>query len=174
MTANETAGDPSSIRRWIRSSLRALSQRLGDARHAASPPTVSRLLKDLEYSPKANVKNKAGKEHPDRNQQFEYIEAQIEAFRAAGGPIISFDAKKKELFGNFKNDGRVWCQESEYVNVYDFRQDALEQAVPYGIYDMNHNRGQVNVGTSADAPQFAVDSIATWWRDEASAVFPSP
>jgi hypothetical protein len=172
MTANETAGDPSSDQRWIRSSLRSLSQRLGYAGHPASPPTVSRLLKELRYSLKANVKKKAGKEHPDRNQQFEYIEAQIEAFRAAGWPIISVDAKKKELIGNFKNDGRVWCQAPEYVNVHDFRQDALGRAVPYGIYDMNHNRGYVYVGTSADTPQFAVDSIATWWQDEGSAAFP--
>ena len=173
MTANETAGDPSSDQRWIRSSLRSLSQRLGDAGHPASPSTVSRLLKDLEYSLKANVKKKAGKEHPDRNKQFEYIEAQIEAFQAAGWPIISVDAKKKELIGDFKNDGRVWCQEPEYVNVHDFRQDALGRAVPYGIYDMNHNRGHVYVGTSADTPQFAVDSIATWWQNEGSAVFPA-
>jgi hypothetical protein len=173
MTANETAGDPSSDRRWIRSSLRSLSQRLGDAEHPASPPTVSRLLKDLEYSLKANVKQKAGKEHPDRNKQFEYIEAQTEAFRAAGWPIISVDAKKKELIGDFKNDGRAWCQQPEYVNVYDFRQDALGRAVPYGIYDIKHNRGHVYVGTSADTPQFAVDCIATWWQDEGSAVFPA-
>jgi hypothetical protein len=172
MTANETAGDPSSGQRWVRSSLRSLSRRLGDAGHPASPPTVSRLLKDLEYSLKANVKKKVGKEHPDRNRQFEYIASQIEAFRAAGWPIISVDAKKKELIGNFKNDGRAWCQAPEYVNVYDFRQDALGRAVPYGIYDMIHNCGYVYVGTSADTPQFAVDNIATWWQNEGSAVFP--
>jgi hypothetical protein len=143
-----------------------LSRRLGDARHPASAPTVGRLLKDLGYSLKANVKEKGGKEHPDRNQQFEYIETQIQAFRAAGWPIISVDTKKKELIGNFKNNGQGWFQEPEYVNVHDFRQDALGRAVPYGIYDLIHNRGYVYVGTSADTPQFAVDSIATWWQNE--------
>jgi hypothetical protein len=172
MVANETAGDPMGEQKWVRSSLRSLSQRLGDARHPASPPTVGRLLKDLGYSLKANVKKKAGKEHPDRDKQFQYIEAQIEAFRAAGWPIISVDTKKKELIGNFKNDGQAWCQEAEYVNVHDFLQDAVGRAVPYGIYDMIHNRGHVYVGTSADTPQFAVDAIAAWWQNEGSDAFP--
>jgi hypothetical protein len=172
MVADETAGDPTSDRRWIRSSLRSLSERLSDAGHPASPPTVGRLLKDLKYSLRANVKKKAGQEHPDRNKQFEHIATQIAAFRAAGWPIISVDTKKKELIGDFKNAGQAWCQEPEYVNVHDFRQDAIGRAVPYGIYDMIRNRGYVYVGTSADTPQFAVDCIAAWWRDEGSVAFP--
>lgn len=172
MVAPETAGNPTSDQKWIRSSLRSLSRRLGDARHAASPPTVSRLLKDLGYSLRANVKKQAGKEHPDRDRQFKYIEVQIEAFRAAGWPIISVDKKNKELIGNFKNDGQVWCQEPEYVNAHDFRSDALGQANPYGIYDMTHNRGYVYVGTSTDTPQFAVDAITAWWQNEERDAFP--
>ena len=173
MTTKETAGDPASDQRWVRSSLRSLSGRLSDAGHPLSPPTISRLLKGLGYSLKANRKEKAGKQHPDRNQQFEHIEGQIETFRAAGWPIISVDTKKKELIGDFKNGGQVWCQEPEYVNVHDFRQDAIGRAAPYGIYDMIHNRGHVYVGTSFDTPQFAVDAIATWWQGEGSQAFPA-
>jgi len=171
MVAPETAGDPTSDQKWIRSSLRSLSQRLGDAGHPASPPTVGRLLKDLGYSLKVNVKKK-GEDHPDRNKQFEHIEAQVQAFRAAEWPIISVDTKKKELIGDFKNDGRAWCQEPEYVNAHDFRSDAIGRAVPYGIYDVIHNRGYVYVGDSADTPQFAIDAVVACWQNEVSKAFP--
>jgi hypothetical protein len=172
MVAPETAGDPTGDQKWVRSSLRKLSRRLSDAGHKVSPPTVGRLLKKLGYSLKANVKEKAGKEHPDRNKQFEYIEAQKQAFQAAGQPIISVDTKKKELIGDFKNQGQAWCQEAECVNVHDFPQDALVRAVPYGIYDLEHNCGYTYVGISADTPQFAVDAIATWWQNEGSVISP--
>jgi hypothetical protein len=172
MVAPETAGDPTSDQKWIRSSLRSLSQRMGDAGHPASPPTVGRLLEDLGYSLKVNVKTKTGEDHPDRNKQFEHIEAQVQAFQAAGWPIISVDTKKKELIGDFKNDGQAWCQEPEYVNAHDFRSDAIGRAVPYGIYDMIHNRGYVYVGHSADTPRFVVDAISACWRDEVSKAFP--
>jgi len=171
MIAPETAGDPTSDQKWVRSSLRQLSRQLGDAGHPASPPTVGRLLRDLGYSLKANVKDKAGKEHPDRDQQFEYIENQRQTFQAAGWPIISVDTKKKELIGNFKNAGQAWCQGAEYVNVHDFPRDALGRAVPYGVYDVIHNQGCVYVGVSADTPRFAVDAIATWWQNEGQSVF---
>ena len=114
----------------------------------------------MDYSLKANLKRFAGTVHPDRNQQFEYIQAQKQAFLEAGLPIISVNTKKKELIGNFKNGGRNWCLEAEEVNDHDFDQDALEKAVPYGIYDLNHNLGYVYVGHSADTPQFAADVIA--------------
>ena len=172
MIAPETAGDPTSNHKWVRSSLRQLSRWLGDAGHPASPPTISRLLEELGYSLKANVKKEAGKEHPDRDKQFNYIEAQKHAFQVAGWPIISVDTKKKELIGNFKNAGQAWCQGPEYVNVHDFPQDALGRAVPYGIYDMIHNRGCVYIGASADTPHFAVGAIATWWHNEGQAAFP--
>jgi len=171
MIAPETAGEPTGEQKWIRSSLRSLSRRLGDAGHPASPPTVSRLLKALKYSLRANVKKHAGKEHPDRDSQFQHIEAQIEAFRAAGWPIISVDTKNKELIGNFKNNGQAWCQEPEYVNAHDFQSEAVGRAVPYGIYDMIHNRGCVYVGTSVDTPQFAVEAISAWWHNEGRDAF---
>ena len=128
-------------------------------------------MKDLGYSLKVNVKKK-GEDHPDRNKQFEHIEAQVQAFRAAEWPIISVDTKKKELIGDFKNDGQAWCQEPEYVNAHDFRSDAVGRAVPYGIYDVTHNCGYVYVGDSADTPQFAVDAVVACWQNEVSKAFP--
>ena len=172
MVAPETAGEPGSKQKWVRSSLRELSRRLSQIGHAASPPTVSRLLKNLDYSSKANVKKEAGKDHPDRDEQFGYIQTQKQAFQDAGLPMISVDTKKKELIGNFKNPGQVWCKEAEVVNVHDFPQDAVGRAVPYGIYELNSNRGSVYVGASADTPQFAVDVITRWWQDEGETSYP--
>ena len=161
-----------SEQKWQRSSLRHLSTRLSGQGHPVSHTTVGRLLEDLDYSLKANVKRLAGKAHPDRDQQFEYIQQQIQAFLAAGWPIISVDTKKKELVGNFKNAGRAWCQVADLVNDHDFEHDALGKAVPYGLYVLNHNLGYGYVGTSADTPQFAVDQIATWWPTEGQRLFP--
>ena len=168
----ETAGDPQSEQKWRRSSLRQLSRRLGEAGHAASPPTVGRLLRERHYSLRSNSKQEAGKDHPDRGEQFRYLEAQKQAFLAAGKPVISVDTKKKELVGNFANAGQSWRQGPERVNTHDFRQDALGRAVPYGIYDLHRNRGAVYVGESADTPRFAVDAIVAWWRDEGQAAYP--
>jgi hypothetical protein len=172
MVTPETAGEPNSGQKWMRSSLRQLSRRLAQIGHPASPPTVSRLLKKLDYSLKANVKKEAGKDHPDRDEQFGYIQTQKQSFQDAGLPIISVDTKKKELIGNFKNAGQVWCKEAEVVNVHDFPQDAVGRAVPYGIYELISNRGSVYVGASADTPQFAVDVITRWWQDEGKASYP--
>jgi len=159
--------------KWVRSSLRHLSKELKAKGHPACPKTVGRLLKQLDYTLKANRKRLAGTQHPDRNTQFEYIEAQKQHFLSQGWPVISIDAKKKELIGNFKNAGRGWCQEAEAVNDHDFDQDALGKAVPYGIYNLNHNRGYVYVGQSADTAEFAVDEIARWWQDFGQPDFPN-
>ena len=161
-----------SEQKWLRSSLRSLSRRLKARGHPASANTVRRLLKKQSYSLKANRKELTGAPHPDRNEQFRYIESQKQAFLVQGLPVISVDTKKKELIGAFKNAGRSWCQQAEKVNVHDFRQDALARAVPYGIYDLKHNRGSVFVGQSADTPEFAVDAITAWWRSEGQARFP--
>ena len=167
-----TAGDPMSEQKWVRASLRHLSRRLGQTGHAASPPTVRRLLDDQGYRLHANTKQlEASAAHPDRDRQFGYIAEQRRAFGAAGQPKISVDTKKKELIGRFKNAGRVWSQAAEAVNVHDFRPDALGRAVPYGIYDLTRNRGTVYVGQSADTPRFAVDMVARWWADEGQAAF---
>ncbi len=161
MVEGETAGDPMSTQKWRRSSLRQLSKALGQK---VSHTTVGRLLRDMDYSLKANVKRLTGEPHPDRSTQFAYIEQQKQAFRQAGLPIISVDTKKKEWIGNFKNPGRRWCQKADEVNAHDFEQDALGKAVPYGLYDVTNNRGYVYVGCSADTPQFAVEQIAAWWH----------
>jgi Rhodopirellula transposase DDE domain len=162
-----------SEQKWVRSSLRHLSERLEGLGHLASPPTVGRLLRKLGYSLRVNVKKQeANGAHPERQQQFEMLERQKEIFQLAGWPIISVDTKKKELIGNFKNAGQAWGQEAEAVNVHDFPQDALLRAVPYGIYEVNSNRGSVYVGSSADTPEFAVAAIARWWEEEGRQRFP--
>ncbi len=162
-----------SEQKWVRSSLRHLSQRLEDRGHPASPPTVGRLLRKLGYSLRVNVKKQeASAAHPDRQHQFEMLESQKQVFQAAGWPIISVDTKKKELIGNFKNAGQAWGQEAEAVNVHDFPHDALMRAVPYGIYEVRSNCGSVYVGSSADTPEFAVTALARWWEDEGRQRFP--
>ncbi len=169
-----TAGDPMSEQKWVRASLRHLSQRLGEAGYPASPPTVRRLLDAQGYRLHANTKQlEAGAAHPERDTQFQYIAQQRQAFSAVGRPQISVDAKKKELIGRFKNGGRVWSQAAEVVNAHDFRQDAVGRAVPYGIYELTHHRGTVYVGQSADTPRFAVDLLARWWASEGRAAFPA-
>jgi hypothetical protein len=168
----ETAGDPQSEQKWVRSSLHQLSRRLGELGHGASPPTVGRLLRDRDYSPRVNSKQEAGADHPDRGEQFRYLETQKQAYLSAGKPVISVDTKKKELIGNFANAGPAWGQGAERVNLHDFPQDALGRAVPYGIYDLRFNRGSVYVGESADTPRFAVAAIVTWWREEGQAAYP--
>jgi hypothetical protein len=172
VVAPETAGDPMTEKKWVRSSLRRLSERLTQAGHALCPNTAGRLLRKHKYTLKVNVKREAGADHPDRNCQFEYLAAQKERFLAAGQPVISVDTKKKELVGNFKNAGQTWCQEPERVNIHDFPQDALGRAVPYGIYDLTYNRGSVYVGQSADTPQFAVEALVSWWEREGQALYP--
>ena len=155
-----------STKKWVRSSLRQLSASLDKLGLRVGYVTVGRLLKELGFSLKANRKRFTGPPHPDRDRQFRYIERVKQFFRAAGHPVISVDAKKKELIGNFKNSVRTWCRQAEEVNVYDFPQDAVGQAIPYGIYDLQHNLGYVAVGTSADTSEFAVDAIAWWWELE--------
>lgn len=169
----ETAGDPMGEQKWVRSSLCRLSTRLTAAGHPASPPTVRRLLRALDYAPHVNAKQvEARARHPERDAQFEHITAQRRAFQEAGLPVISVDTKKKELIGNFKNAGAAWSRAAEAVNVHDFPQDALGRAVPYGIYDLRHNRGTVAVGTSGNTARFAVDAIAGWWETEGQHAFP--
>lgn len=162
-----------SPKKWVRLSLRCLSDQLQAVGYRCSPPTVSRLLDDMKYSLKANVKSlEPNSGHPDRDKQFHYIAQKREEFAEQGQPIISVDTKKKELIGNFKNSGRTWCHEAERVNAHDFPTDAEGRAVPYGIYDTQNNRGSVVVGTSYDTPRFAVDSIVTWWEAEGKKLYP--
>lgn len=173
LVAPETAGDPTRAQKWLRSSLRALSERLLQAGHKASAPTIGRLLKKHDYALRVNTKKKeAGAQHPQRDAQFHHIESQKQAFRAAGAPIISVDTKNKELIGNFKNAGQAWCREAEAVNVHDFLSEALGRAVPYGIYDIQRNAGVVYVGQSTDTAEFAVEAIRRWWHEYGHQTYP--
>jgi hypothetical protein len=170
LVEEETGGNPMTQEKWVRSSLRHLEEKLDKK---VSHTTIGRLLREMDYSLKVNVKRLTGPAHPDREAQFQHIQTQKETFLQAGFPVISVDSKKKELIGNFKNAGRQWRQVAESVNEHDFPQDAVGKAVPYGIYNLNHNQGYVYVGQSADTPQFAVEVITTWWQTIGSHLFPT-
>ncbi len=154
-----------SQQKWVRRSLTYIARQLAKRKFRIGPNTVRRLLKKLKYSLCGNRKSLTGPSHPDRDKQFRYIRRVKKLFLKAGCPVISVDTKKKELIGNFLNQGRSWTQQAEQVNVHDFRQDALGRAVPYGIYDLTHNQGYVYVGTSFDTSEFAAYAIAQWWAD---------
>ncbi len=141
-----TAGDPMGKAKWLNCRLQDIQERLEEVGHGVSRPVISRLLKAAGYGLRLNVKIHEGKAHPDRDTQFRYIRQQRAAYQQAGQPTLSIDTKKKELVGNFKNAGRIWCQAPEQVNSHDFPSQAVGRAVPYGIYDQQHNRGTVYVG----------------------------
>jgi hypothetical protein len=170
-----TRGDPQSPLRWTCKSLRQLSAQLRLQGHSVSPPRVAELLHALHYSLQGNRKTKEGGAHPDRNAQFEHINAQTQAFQGRGQPVVSVDCKKKELVGEFKNEGREWRPqgEPEAVQVYDFPAQALGKAIPYGVYDVGANQGWVNVGTDHDTAGFAVESIRRWWWQMGSTTYPT-
>jgi len=162
-----TRGDPESPLRWTAKSAVVLANELFHSYGIrVSDKTVGKLLKQLGYSLQATKKTVEGKQHPDRNAQFEHINAQAKIAGLQGAPFISVDTKKKELVGNFKNAGTEWQpkDEPELVDVHDFPDDAVGKAIPYGIYDVIANSGFVNVGTDHDTPVFAVTSIETWWK----------
>ena len=161
-----------SERKWLNCRLVDIEERLDEQGHGVSQPVISRLLKKHDYHLRANAKERSRKQHPDRNRQFEYILEQRAKHRAAGHPTLSVDTKKKELVGNFKNPGQIWCRTPEIVDAHDFRSDAVGRAVPYGLYDQQHNRGTVYVGQSADTPTFAVDNIVRWCQTERREYFP--
>jgi Rhodopirellula transposase DDE domain len=149
--------------KFVRRSLQTLATELSLRGYSTCPTTVARLLRAQDYSPRINIKRFTGPDHPDRDRQFVNIQEWIDLFTKLEQPIISVDGKKKELIGNFKNAGAVWCDEPEEVNVYDFLNDAECRATPYGIYDLLSGRGHIGVGISSDTPAFAVEAIGTWW-----------
>ncbi len=153
-----TRGDPESPLRCTCKSVRKLAEELIRQGHQVSHQLVSEVLYELG--------SREGGDHPDRDAQFEYINAQAESFLAEGSPVVSVDAKKKELVGDFKNAGREWCPqgEPEQVRVYDFPISGLGRATPYGVYDLGQNAGWVNVGMDHDTATFAVESIRRWWN----------
>ncbi len=159
------AGLPTGEQQWVRRSLRKLAQALDKRGYNIGRMTVRRLLKDMNYRLVSNRKSLTGDAHPDRDRQFRYIKRIRQLFLQAGLPVISVDAKNKELIGAFHNQGRTWAQQAEQVNIHDFPKEAVGRASPYGIYDLVHNQGYVYVGTSYDTPEFAAYAIAQWWHD---------
>jgi hypothetical protein len=162
-----TRGDPESPLRWTNKSTHTLSAEMWDAyRIRVSDKTVARLLRENGYSLQATHKTVEGKQHPDRDAQFKFINRKAEDCMARGVPFVSVDTKKKELVGNFKNAGREWQPEDtpELVDVHDFPHQAVGKAIPYGVFDVADNSGFVNVGTDHDTPVFAVASIEAWWN----------
>ena len=161
-----TRGDPMQPLLWTSRSLRNLVAALAERGHRVCPTVVGNLLRDMGYSLQANSKTREGGQHIDRDAQFQYINTQAKTFLAAHQPVISVDTKKKELVGNFKNNGREWRRQGrpERVNIHDFIDPKLSRAVPYGVYDITNNVGWVSVGTDHDTASFAVHAIRRWWR----------
>ena len=159
-----TRGDPESPLRWTCKSLRRMAEEL-QPKYKVSYVTVGEMLQQLGYSLQANRKTAEGSSHPDRNAQFEFINTRCSEQQATGNPVISVDTKKKELVGDFKNAGREYRPKGspEPVRVHDFKIPELGRANPYGIYDLKHNMGWINLGIDHDTAAFAVESIRRWW-----------
>jgi hypothetical protein len=170
-----TRGDPESSLRWTNKGTRALSSEMF-AKYGIriSARTVGKVLCAHGYSLQAPSKSVEGKQHPDRDAQFEHINSTAQDFVARGEPVISVDTKKKELVGNFKNGGREWQPQGqpERVDVHDFLSDALGKAIPYGVYDIAADEGFVSVGVDHDTPMFAVASIKAWWQHVGAKRYP--
>jgi Rhodopirellula transposase DDE domain len=157
---------------WTGKRLRSISSELAQLGLRVCPNTVRRLLEEIDYALHANRKSLCANTSPLRDQQFDVLHLQRAEFTRSGYPIISVDTKKKELVGQFKNNGRVWSRDPILVQDHDFRSQAKGMAIPYGIYDLHANRGMVVVGTSHDTPAFAVEAICQWWRREGRHRYP--
>jgi hypothetical protein len=170
----QTRGDPQSPLRWICKSTRAIALALSKKRHPVSHTKVAQLLHELNYSLQSNRKTEEGEDHPDRDAQFRHINAAVKTCLAQNIPVISVDTKKKELIGNYINDGQQWLPAKEPVKVqgHDFPNPEVPRAYPYGIYDLGRNSGFVNIGTDHDTGEFAVASIRGWWRAEGIKLYP--
>ena len=170
-----TRGDPQSPLRWTCKSRAKLAAVLVKNGWTVSSTTIGRLLNSLGYSLQSVRKKNEGASHPDRNAQFEHINAKVDAALLCNQPVISVDTKKKELIGDFKNAGREWQPKNSPENalVHDFPQDSIGKAIPYGVYDMGRNEAWVNVGRDHDTPTFAVASIRRWWTMMGRAKYPN-
>jgi hypothetical protein len=170
----DTRGDPESPLRWTCKSTRQLAQALTQAGHPVSADTVGRLLRQQGYTLQRTAKTLEGRQHPDRDAQFRYISQQAAAQLAAGQPVVSVDAKKKELVGGFANGGAEWqpSGQPERVNVHDFLDPALGKAIPYGVYDLGANTGWVSVGCDHETSAFAVATLRRWWDGVGRAAYP--
>ena len=159
-----TLGDPERPLLWVSKSSEKLAAALRAMGHQVSADTVGRLLRRLGFSRQGNFKANEGRNHPDRDAQFEHINAQVLAFQADDQPVISVDTKKKELVGNYRNPGTDWRRKGQprRVNGHDFENKKLGNAIPYGVYDLTDDSGCVSVGVTHDTAQFAVNAIRTW------------
>jgi hypothetical protein len=169
-----TRGDPESPLRWSCKSTRTFARELCRIGYSVSSRIVAQLLREMGYSLQGNCKTLEGKQHPDRNAQFEYINTRVTSGMQASQPVISVDTKKKELIGNYVNNGTQWLRkgQSRKVNGHDFPDPTVPRAHPYGIYELSRNVGFVNVGTDHDTATFAVASIRKWWRSEGRRAYP--
>jgi len=161
-----TRGDPESPLRWTCKSTYKLAAALKSKGHLISQKSVYSLLQEMGYSMQSNRKKMEGSQHPDRDEQFHYINDKVTEFQRKMQPVVSVDAKKKENIGQYKNNGKEWEKHGQPTNVhtYDFQDKELGKACPYGVYDMTKNEGWVNVGISRDTAEFAVESIRRWWN----------
>jgi hypothetical protein len=169
-----TRGDPMSPLRWTCKSTRNLAEELQGRGHEVSHQTVAVLLRCLGYSLQANRKTREGSSHPDRNAQFEFINRQVRAFQGRGQPVVSVDTKKKEIVGDFKNNGAEWqpAGEPEEVRAKDFPDKRLGKAIPYGVYDLTCNTGWVSVGVDHDTAEFAAQTLRRWWAEMGRRSYP--
>jgi hypothetical protein len=167
-------GDPQSPLRWTCTSTRRLADRLRRQGHRIGERAVAALLKGQGYSLQANRKTREGGAHPDRDAQFRHIAGRARSFQRRGQPVVSVDAKKKELVGDYKNGGREWRPKGspEEVKVHDFQDKRLGKAIPYGVYDLTANQGWVSVGIDHDTARFAVEALRRWWREMGSELYP--
>jgi len=168
-----TRGDPMTPLRWTSKSTRTLAETLTAQGHPVSSWTVGKLLHQLGYSLQAAVKTREGNQHPDRDGQFRYLAARVEAFLAGADPVVSVDTKKKELVGAYTNGGREWQPAGEPVetNVHDFIGEQ-GKAIPYGVYDVAADAGWVSVGTDHDTSTFAVATLRRWWQSMGAPLYP--
>jgi len=169
-----TKGDPMSPLQWTCKSTRQLAEELSKEGHTISHPVVANMLHELGYSLQANFKSIDGYSHPDRDEQFQYINSLVKDYLKKKLPVISVDTKKKELIGQYKNNGKQWKPKGkpEKVKVHDFLDKELGKAIPYGVYDVGQNLGWVNVGCDGDTASFAVESIRRWWNNMGRELYP--
>jgi Rhodopirellula transposase DDE domain len=174
LVESSTRGDPESPLLWTTKSTAHLAEELQSMGHAVSQPSVWRLLTALDYSLQVNRKVQEGEEHPQRDEQFSHINKRVKQFHQQHQPVISVDAKQKELLGEYRNQGQEWHPKGEPmpVKVYDFVDKQRGKALPYGVYDLWLNQGWVNVGIEHDTAEFAVESIRRWWYEMGMQLYP--
>jgi transposase len=175
VVASSTRGDPMSPLRWTCKSTRSIAEELDRQGYTVSHTKVSALLQASGYSLQANRKTIEGKQHPDRNAQFEYVANRVRAYLQRGQPAVSVDTKKKEPLGNMKNPGKTYRRKGDPIQVktHDFPDKELGKAIPYGVYDLAHNEAGVTVGVSHDTAEFAVAAIRRWWLKLGRKRFPN-